>query len=84
MTDKLEYSHSCKYVRRIGESCTLNNNCKYPNCDDEKLQKAEEALRLHMKGFPNQVWLIKFDRNLKMYSIVSEQYLQDFEPDYIV
>ena len=25
--------HSCKYVKRIGESCTLNNNCKYPNCE---------------------------------------------------
>ena len=23
----------CKYVRKEGESCTLNNNCKYPNCD---------------------------------------------------
>lgn len=23
----------CKYIKRQGESCTLNNNCKYPNCD---------------------------------------------------
>lgn len=23
---------TCKYVKRPGESCTLNNNCKYPNC----------------------------------------------------
>lgn len=22
----------CKYVKRDGESCTLNNNCTYPNC----------------------------------------------------
>jgi hypothetical protein len=22
----------CKHVRRIGESCRLNNNCKYPEC----------------------------------------------------
>lgn len=22
----------CKYIKREGESCTLNNNCKYPNC----------------------------------------------------
>lgn len=27
-----EQLHSCKYVKRIGESCTLNNNCKYPKC----------------------------------------------------
>lgn len=31
--------HTCKYIRRIGESCTLNNNCKYPNCDDMKTKK---------------------------------------------
>ena len=28
-----EQLHSCKYVKREGESCTLNNNCKYPNCE---------------------------------------------------
>ena len=28
-----EQSQPCKYVKRIGESCTLNNNCKYPNCE---------------------------------------------------
>ena len=22
----------CKHVRREGESCKLNNNCRYPNC----------------------------------------------------
>jgi hypothetical protein len=22
----------CKYIKREGESCTLNDNCKYPNC----------------------------------------------------
>ena len=27
-----EQLHSCRYVKRIGESCTLNNNCKYPDC----------------------------------------------------
>jgi hypothetical protein len=26
-------SNECKYIKRPGESCTLNNNCKYPNCD---------------------------------------------------
>jgi hypothetical protein len=28
-----EQLHFCKYVKRFGESCTLNNNCKYPNCE---------------------------------------------------
>lgn len=25
-------NHECKYIKREGESCTLNNACKYPNC----------------------------------------------------
>jgi hypothetical protein len=27
----------CRYngIKRFGESCTLNNNCKYPNCKTE-------------------------------------------------
>ena len=24
----------CKYVKREGESCTMNDNCTYPNCKD--------------------------------------------------
>ena len=28
-----EQLHLCKYVKREGESCTLNNNCKYLNCE---------------------------------------------------
>ena len=23
----------CKHIKRIGESCTLNNKCTYPNCE---------------------------------------------------
>lgn len=26
--------HKCKYIRKIGESCTLNNNCKFPHCEN--------------------------------------------------
>lgn len=26
---------SCKHIHREGESCTLNNNCKFPNCPKE-------------------------------------------------
>ena len=29
----IDRDHKCKYIKRKGESCTLNNNCKYPNCD---------------------------------------------------
>lgn len=24
---------TCVYIRKEGASCSLNNNCKYPNCD---------------------------------------------------
>lgn len=27
-----EQKHQCKYIRKLGESCTANNNCKYPDC----------------------------------------------------
>lgn len=30
-----QYLHNCKYVWRIGDSCSLNNKCKYPDCDEE-------------------------------------------------
>lgn len=31
----LHPKHTCEYVKKYGESCTLNNNCKYPNCTPE-------------------------------------------------
>lgn len=27
----------CKFVKREGEGCTANNNCKYPNCPSPDL-----------------------------------------------
>lgn len=29
-----EEPEKCKYVKREGESCTLNDNCTYPNCKE--------------------------------------------------
>lgn len=31
----------CKFVKREGESCTLNNNCKYPYCNISKSKQHE-------------------------------------------
>jgi len=31
--------HKCKYIKREGASCFLNNNCKYPNCDMSNRKK---------------------------------------------
>lgn len=32
---------NCKYVKREGESCTLNDNCKYPNCEEKESGEVE-------------------------------------------
>jgi len=26
---------SCKYIKREGAGCSLNNNCKYPACEKQ-------------------------------------------------
>ncbi len=28
----MDNKHICKYIKKEGASCSLNNNCKYPNC----------------------------------------------------
>lgn len=33
LKDQSEHIQSCKYIKKVGESCTLNNNCKHPNCN---------------------------------------------------
>lgn len=32
-TQPSEQMNRCKHIKRIGESCMLNNNCKYPDCE---------------------------------------------------
>lgn len=31
-----DVQNKCKYIKREGESCTLNNNCTYPNCTPQR------------------------------------------------
>jgi hypothetical protein len=33
MKDGVPVRLECKHVRREGEGCRLNNNCKFPNCE---------------------------------------------------
>lgn len=28
-----EIESNCKYIKKFGESCSLNENCKHPNCE---------------------------------------------------
>lgn len=34
MTMGVEPVSNCRYIRKEGASCSLNNKCKYPNCDE--------------------------------------------------
>ena len=33
LKDTLEKLEKCKYIKREGESCRLNDNCTYPDCE---------------------------------------------------
>jgi len=33
LKDTLEKLEKCKHIKREGESCRLNNNCTYPDCE---------------------------------------------------
>ena len=35
LKDTLEKLEKCKHIKREGESCRLNNNCTYPDCEIE-------------------------------------------------
>jgi DNA-binding XRE family transcriptional regulator len=36
-----EFSKKCKHIKREGESCRLNNNCTYPNCNNLTINDTE-------------------------------------------
>ena len=40
---------TCKYIKRPGASCSLNNNCTYPNCK-EKMYSFIETVRIANKA----------------------------------
>ena len=35
----------CKYIKREGESCRLNNNCTYPDCEIENLHRSVQSVK---------------------------------------
>jgi hypothetical protein len=42
---------NCKYVKRFGESCTLNENCKYPNCKKNFMTREDLTSRIKPPKF---------------------------------
>ena len=57
----------CKHIKREGESCRLNNNCTYPNCEIEtnmkrKKRKTKRTFKVKViRFFQNEVivdWLM--------------------------
>ena len=41
LKDTLEKIEKCKHIKREGESCRLNNNCTYPDCEIETFKTKE-------------------------------------------
>ena len=39
----------CKYIKKIGSSCSLNNSCKYPNCNDLKVNRPKKIAPKKLK-----------------------------------
>jgi hypothetical protein len=55
----------CKFVKREGEGCTANNNCKYPNCPAPIGAFYIPSSRgLPFTGIPKDVWDMLDDPNL--------------------
>ena len=46
----------CKYVKKEGAGCSMNNFCNYPNCVIEQLQKELEDIknRVHPRHWKEQ------------------------------
>ena len=42
LKDTLEKIEKCKHIKREGESCRLNNNCTYPDCEIETFNTKEK------------------------------------------
>ena len=42
LKDTLEKIEKCKHIKIEGESCRLNNNCTYPDCEIETFKTKEK------------------------------------------
>ena len=45
LKDTLEKLEKCKHIKREGESCRLNNNCTYPDCEIENLHRSVQSVK---------------------------------------
>lgn len=41
-------NHKCRYIKKKGASCSLNNNCRYPNCDDYEQKEQSKILKFKL------------------------------------
>ena len=44
----------CKYIKKEGSSCSLNNKCKYPNCEMDDKTKLQNALNFARSELANE------------------------------
>jgi len=45
LKDTLEKLEKCKHIKIEGESCRLNNNCTYPDCEIENLHLSVQSVK---------------------------------------
>ena len=45
LKDTLEKIEKCKHIKIEGESCRLNNNCTYPDCEIETLHRSVQSVK---------------------------------------
>ena len=71
---------NCKYIKREGESCTLNNNCKYPNC--KQMRHAQQNLEDAWYGIydeQEQEYQNELDAIMKEYGCTLEEAEEIYE-----
>jgi hypothetical protein len=51
--------------------------------EENKIRKALLALDAHRMGFPDKQWLLCYDRELNMLSVISKVWLRQLKPPYL-
>ena len=66
---------NCKHIHREGDSCSLNNNCKYPEC--VKVPSAEDILAKNAVEFLE--WVSDSNWQFDKVSFKGEHYFSNRE-----
>jgi len=59
----------CKYIKKEGSSCSLNNNCKYPKCEMNYTKNTQDAINFIRSELSNEL-RPKMDKNTDYSKII--------------